>query len=433
MNQASDQQDTQIFMWIAILVIALFIIPATYAANAGSVNGTLLGLAKLQLKPFVPFFEEAHIAFAKINQADPASLSWEQTKKILGYSGAWLRWLCFPLLILLGTLSLFMGRINKLTRNLDMQKLLMHNAETFACLCPIVGKGKYLLSPNSYDSGLWRIALSPVQFAVENGLLLKDNGKPFASKDILQNGLASTDLKAYGQCYFDEEKAAKVLEKQLGKAFKSYASLSPHRKALATAFLAYGAGDKTTCMDILDALSTSYTEIETIPKCPISENENFQKNITNIWKKHEHFLNDKLMKRHTSFELTWFMALLVFARKKGVLASSQFIWLRPFDRSLWYALNQSGGRVAWAESFAAWTHYTAEEKAEKTVRKANMKQAIERFKETLAQSGFFAKNASEIQSSGSNLSDEEITIFPRKKHTPKYDANKDEKLKGEMY
>ena len=55
------------------------------------------------------------------------------------------------------------------------------------------------------------------------------------------------------------------------------------------------------------------------------------------------------------------------AASAAILASSQFLWLRPLDRSLWYALNQCGGRAAWAEGFAAWAHYAAEEKAKKAL------------------------------------------------------------------
>ncbi len=50
------------------------------------------------------------------------------------------------------------------------------------------------------------------------------------------------------------------------------------------------------------------------------------------------------------------MGLLIYAKRKGVLASSQFIWLRPYDRTLWYALNQIGGKATWAEAAGPWAH-----------------------------------------------------------------------------
>ena len=75
-------------------------------------------------------------------------------------------------------------------QTLSMDSLLRNNAESFPCLRPIVGRGKTLLSPESYDSGPWRIARSPVQFALEHGLLLNKDGQPFTPEQALRRGLA---------------------------------------------------------------------------------------------------------------------------------------------------------------------------------------------------------------------------------------------------
>jgi hypothetical protein len=82
------------------------------------------------------------------------------------------------------------------------------------------------------------------------------------------------------------------------------------------------------------------------------------------------------------------MALLTRARKKGVLASSQFLWLRPLDRPLWYALNQCGGRAAWAEGFAAWAQYAAEKKAGKALSEPHLSQAVTALREALSAQGW---------------------------------------------
>ena len=82
------------------------------------------------------------------------------------------------------------------------------------------------------------------------------------------------------------------------------------------------------------------------------------------------------------------MALLGEARKKGVLATSQFIWLRPMDRPLWYALSQCGGRAAWAEGLAAWSHFQAEEHAGKTLSAPHLKAAVESLKNSLDAQGW---------------------------------------------
>ena len=86
------------------------------------------------------------------------------------------------------------------------------------------------------------------------------------------------------------------------------------------------------------------------------------------------------------------MALLGEARKKGVLATSQFIWLRPLDRPLWYALNQCGGRAAWTEALAAWAHFQAEEHAGKTLSAPHIDAAVESLKNSLESQGWLKRD-----------------------------------------
>ena len=376
------------FILIMSVIIACFLIPAFYAARAGEINAPLLALANLQLQFFLPFSQEARIVWNHIASLEPADLTWERMSGILSYTGKWIRWPFALFLALLGFMALYLGRVGNLTRRLNMESLLRHNAESFACLLPIVGRGKSLLDPKSFDSGYWRIARSPLQFAVENELLTDDEGKPLVPDQLLRNGLGHTDSPAYGLARLDEAKTLKVLLTQLGPAFEGIASLLPHRKALVAAFLAYADGEKEAAVDILDTISRSYVEANGKPGCPVLDDGGFQKRLDATLERHASILADSLIIRHTAFELPWFMALLNRARKKGVLASSQFIWLRPLDRSLWYALHQCGGRAAWAEGFAAWAHYAAEEKAGKALSDPHVAPAVASLRDSLNAQGW---------------------------------------------
>ncbi|WP_291447901.1 hypothetical protein [Desulfovibrio sp.] len=390
MSQNREDLDDHMFLWVVLLLIVLVVIPAIYVAKAGYINGWLLSLSKTQLKAFVPFSAEAQTAWEHISGLDPDSLTWERMQGVLTYTGKWVRWPFALLLVMLGAASIYMGRTRGLMRRLNMESLLQHNAESFACLRPIVGRGKYLLSPESYDSGLWRIARSPVQFALEHGLLLDENGTPFTLDQALRNGLASVELPAYGRAWLDEKKALAVLQEQLGPVFSGFEALSPGRRALAAAFLSYAAGEKKECVGILDVVSNSYTETDGTAACPVLERGDFAKRLAKPWERHQVVLSEKSLTRHTSYELPWFMALLTRARQKGVLASSQFLWLRPLDRSLWYALNQCGGRAAWAEAFAAWAHYVAEEKAGRALHEPHVAPAVVSLRDSLSGQGWLA-------------------------------------------
>lgn len=436
-----ESRDDHLFLWCAFLVFVFVLLPALYVVYADDVNRPLLALAKAQIQVFAPFFEEAQTAWARIAEADPASLSWETMQKVLRYTGSWIRWPFALLLVLFGVAAIFMGRVGGLVRRFNMESLLKNNAESFPCLRPVVGRGKYLLSPESYDSGLWKVARTPAQFALEHGLLVNDAGEPFTQEQALKNGLPSTELPAWGHARLDEGKTRAVLTEQLGKPFEGYEGLSPCRRALAVAFLAYAGGDKKTCISILDMVSRSYSEIDEKADCPVLADTAFEKRLKETWARHKDVLSEKNMSIHAAYELPWFMALLYRARQKGVLACSQFLWLRPLDRPLWYALNQCGGRAAWAEGFAPWAHYTAEEREGKALAEPHVAPAVASIREALSAQGWLTEifvppaESANTKSSpdGSTQASSPIESPPDMvvadaEDDPEYDANEDPSL-----
>lgn len=449
-----DSRDDHLFLWFAFLILVFVVLPALYIAHADDVNRPLLALAKAQIQVFVPFFEEAQTAWARISEADPALLSWDTMQKVLSYTGSWIRWPFALLLGLFGVAAIFMGRVGGLVRRFNMESLLRNNAESFPCLRPVVGRGKYLLSPESYDSGLWKIARTPAQFALEHGLLFNEAGEPFSPDQALRHGLPSTELPAWGHARLDEAKALAVLQKQLGKWFEGYDGLSPCRRALAVAFLAYADGDKKGCVALLDAVSLSYWEEKGRATCPVLEAKDFAGRLEKTWEQHKSVLREKRLLNHVAFELPWFMALLYRARRKGVLATSQFLWLRPLDRPLWYALNQCGGRAAWAEGFAPWAHYTAEEQAGRALAEPHVVPAVASLKQALSAQGWLTEifvppmpEQLSAESSTAESSSADSThavspiepppnphmVFAAAEDDPEYDANEDENLADEYF
>ena len=369
-------EDTRFILLMLAIVLSVLGIPLAYKAYAGLVNGFLLHIAQCELAPFVHFVPDAMVKWQELCTLDPQSLTWADMVSILTYAGEWIR---LPILVILAGLliaALFMGKTQKFTRAFSMESLLTNNAESFACLCPIVGRGKYLLSKESFDVGPWRLARSPIQFALEQGLLSSSPGGLLAQNKLLRDGLGYSDMEAFGQANFLEDAAETVFKEQLGRTFTSIDVLSSLRRPLAIAFMAYADGDKKAAISLLDVMSRSYAEDKEGPSCAILEEKRFLQLCTDLLQKHHAILEDTQLTRHNAFELPWFMALLTLARKKGVLASSQFLFVRPLDRPLWYALNQCGGRTGWAEALAPWAHYAAEEKAGKALTEPQVHAAV---------------------------------------------------------
>lgn len=361
-NSQSDDQG--VFLAVGVFALIFFGIPALYAAKSAAVNGFLLTLCKAQLKPFLLFSDEARQAMSMISTLEPGNLSWDKMTKILNYTGKWIRWPLAGFLFLLGGLSLSLGRVGALNRKFSMETLLKNNAEMIPCLIPVVGRGDYLLSRESYDNGPWMLARSPLQFAATHQLLTDTSGRPWSVDDLMRDGLGYTDLPAYGQSVFDRKRAEFILVAQLGSHRREFSEMQPERRALAAALAAFASGAKDAGIAALDQVSKTYRESPN-PSCMALTDRQVMQSMDELFAKHSK-ITDRLNLIH-AFELTWFMGLLGLARKKGVLASSQFLWVRPVDRSLWYALNQCGGRVAWIEGAAAWSHYQAETQACKAI------------------------------------------------------------------
>jgi hypothetical protein len=447
MNRNTDDQGNSAFLGLALVIIIFAMIPAWYAARAETINGALLALAKFELRGFLPFSAEARTAWDHIAGLDPALLTWERMQAVLSYTGKWIRWPFGLFLVLCGLASIFMGRVSGLTRRLGMESLLKNNAESFACLHPIVGRGKELLDPRSYDAGNWRIARSPLQCAVEHGLLLDEKGEAYPADQVMRRGLGYVESPAYGHARLDEDRTLAMLRAQLGPVFGGFDALSPGRKALAVAFLAYADGDKKDCLGILNDVARAYTEQDGKPGCALLEQATFAKRLKTMWEKHQEITTERIIARHTAFELTWFMALLTRARKKGVLASSQFLWLRPLDRPLWYALHQCGGRAAWAEGIAAWAQYAAEEKAGKALSEPRLAQAVTALREALSAQGWFMDKPVAVPSTPVAASpvlnpvlapkpDDDVVLAPAEDmedEGPDYDVYRDQLVMNEKF
>lgn len=178
----------------------------------------------------------------------------------------------------------------------------------------------------------------------------------------------------------------------------------------------------------------------------------FVERLKKAWERHKNVLCEKNMTRHAAYELPWFMALLYRARQKGVLASSQFLWLRPLDRPLWYSLNQCGGRTAWAEALAPWAHYMAEEKEEKALAEPHVAPAVTSLRNALSAQGWlteiFVPPASEIPSADftaaesspaesarppSPIEPPPDVVLADAEDDPEYDANEDSSLAQQDY
>lgn len=97
------------------------------------------------------------------------------------------------------------------------------------------------------------------------------------------------------------------------------------------------------------------------------------------------------LSRHATYENVFMANLLDVARKTGVLSTSQFGWIKAFDRTLWYALCQAGRRVAPAEACGVYAHWLCEEVAGKAIPVPCVEPAIDGLETEMTAEGWLPK------------------------------------------
>jgi hypothetical protein len=162
----------------------------------------------------------------------------------------------------------------------------------------------------------------------------------------------------------DEEKLRVILTRQLGgrlsgdDPFKCLLKASSWRHGLATALYLHGFSDKTkkTAFAIIDAMNLSFLNDKPMEKVAVDTSP--APRVRLEWRTDRTFTMQVM--RHARFVNPFFMALLAYARGRGVVSTASFGWVRRLDRPLWYALSQTGRNVCCAEAAGAWSQFNAE-------------------------------------------------------------------------
>jgi intracellular multiplication protein IcmP len=198
---------------------------------------------------------------------------------------------------------------------------------------------------------------------------------------------------------FDEAAARRALARQLGPRWRSLQDASPQVRCLFAAFALHLAQRRAAALRLLGDLSASLVNSDEDkpegPDTPLAL-------PASAGAEADAFLGDGELVRpalvianHHAYTHTALMELLNAARlRAGVLAPSQFAWLKMVDRPLWYALHSLGfeseglGRYCHpnprVEAVGARDHWAVERLAGEPVIEPNMDRAIEALRKVAA-------------------------------------------------
>jgi intracellular multiplication protein IcmP len=280
----------------------------------------------------------------------PQELGLSDLARISTMVGHYLR---FPIgASLLGfAVLIYLNRANlRFKKTYNMQSLATAEQQNWVQITPVV---QLDLINTDIDTGPWAMALTPLQFAMQKRLLVLEENKP-----ALETAVATLG-KGYIQARLEYEAARQAFIVQLGAYWEGSDALSLPAKALFAIFAARAARDRPAADALMSQISRSAMGIHWDSGSRLMHRLNFTGTEALLKKYIDHPVVVETVNKH-AYVLTVMAAMLVLGRQDGVLASSEFLWLKPCDRALWFMLNCVGRQTAYAEVAGPFAHWTAE-------------------------------------------------------------------------
>jgi intracellular multiplication protein IcmP len=279
----------------------------------------------------------AHLPFS-IKHLIPAQVVFPQLLDISRAVGDYLR---YPIILILVVLALviYFSHINlQFKKRYTMGTLAEAERKNWPQISPVI---KLDLVKEDIDKGPWAMALSPMQFAKKHQLLQEEKIIPAMTMTAKITNQMTVSVK--------RDAAHHVFVMQCGEYWQGIQYLTPATKALFAVFAARANRDRDGALKLLLQIAASTT----------TGRLNFS-GVDALLEKHK---NNKLVLRavHShAYVLTVMASMLVLARKEGVLATADFLWLKPTDRLLWFTLNSVGRQTAFAEVSGPIAHWNVE-------------------------------------------------------------------------
>jgi intracellular multiplication protein IcmP len=295
----------------------------------------------------IKFWESRLISFVlpsmaplpvSIHDLIPSQVQFPQLLAISREVGNYLR---YPIIVILVVLAIiiYFSHINlQFKKFYNMNTLAMAERKNWPQISPVI---KLDLIKEDIDKGPWAMALSPMQFAKKHQLLHEEKIIPSMTMSAKNHNQRTMSIK--------REAAHHIFVMQCGEYWQGIHYLKPATKALFAVFAARANRDRDGALKLLlqIAESTNHGKLD------------FSGVDALLCKHQQSKLVQRVMYSH-AYVLTVMASMLELARKDGVLAAADFLWLKPTDRLLWFMLNSVGRQTAFAEVSGPIAHWNVE-------------------------------------------------------------------------
>ncbi len=337
-QQGQNQADTSLSMlWVVIaiftLIIILWMVPATRAIMVE----LIFQIKLLEIAVISIFTSGLDVLKQQIANTPAQTATIGQVMYVADTVG---RYMSIPVAILLASFAFLVYKNNigsRFRQTFNMKRLLAQEKDNWPQITPV---SKLDLLNEELEKGPWAMAMTPMYFAKRYKLL------EFEKKATTKTGLAK-DIKDVAKLI--PEKASRLLIRQVGQPWTGPEDLPIYAKALFVIFAAKADGQSELADQLLRRIAGS-AESGRLDFSGIDALLPKMKQIKAV---------QIVMSKH-AYVLTVMASMLEIARMDGVIASAEFLWLKPLDRPLWYILNTVGRETVVTEIAGAYAHWLAE-------------------------------------------------------------------------
>ncbi len=275
-----------------------------------------------------------------------------------------LKWIYTAILGVLGFWALLYGPGTRYRQKLGLEGLIGRQAGNFPVIAPFVKFNPQKQpqrapgSPVPVKLPLFAEALGPEEWIAFNNIPIE-----------------------YGK--IDEDAAMAAFTAQLGDRWAGPNALKPYQQILLAAFALKSVRKRPEADAFLGRLARCWSA----EKLDLSRDRKLLSEARGILRDKDTSGKILAMTNRHAFVTTAMLRALHFARSEGgVMAPAQFVWLRGYDRALWYPLNNLGRQSFHMEAMGAMSHFKAERVTQRPIPVPKVGDAIKTIKEYMASS-----------------------------------------------
>ncbi len=256
----------------------------------------------------------------------------------------------------MGLWALLYGPGTQYRRKFNIDGLISAQANNFPVIAPFVKFNPGTLPPRPpgtpvpADLPLFAEALGPEEWVAYNEIPVPD-----------------------GQ--MNEDVTYIAFAKQLGKRWQGPLKLEPYKQVLLAAFCLKASRKRSEADAMLGRIAQCWSDKTGLQ---LGKDKALLKDARKVLRNKALAANTLAKCNQHAFQTTAMIRALLNAREEGgVLAPAQFVWLRAYDRTLWYPLNNLGRQAYHMEALGAMAHFKAERRTARPIPKPKVDEAVQ--------------------------------------------------------